>query len=259
MEASRRIVRRVRYAIRILDDFSGEEVKDGIRFSIDGQLEAPMKKPGGLHIFMERERSSGPLLIQSAHYFDAVVEPKPDDRPIDEIITVRMIPRPSYPFGDRATLLRFRVDPAPNPESPYQVHACFSDPDYYHCRLTENLSEREVKLLPVYEPLQSGEVFFIQEEDHSEFVAVQKVLDNDLVMLCEPMHYTYQQGQKLYKSFVTRTDSDGYCVIYLSGLHRSPVQLRVTIAGDSETKEVEVSLSEGETSNIGLLKTGRRE
>jgi hypothetical protein len=77
--------------------------------------------------------------------------------------------------------------------------------------------------------------------------------------LNEPIHYTYKQGVKLYKAAITQTDSEGDGVMYFSGLHHKEVKVKLYVETTLVNKEVDVSLKEGKSVNLGIINIEGRE
>lgn len=258
---ARSLRREVIVALRVFDDYTLKPIESGLQFWVDDEPYVPLRKQDGIYVFMQIDQESFELKVSKPCFFDHVIQIRKEVvNPLDELMSIRLRPTPQYPFKRDSTLVRFKVTPEVK-DGKAAIKGYITDASYYHGRLTKNLAKSHVEmtLASVYGSLQAGDMFYLEGEEGSEFIALRKVMDKELVLLEKPVRYTYKQGLKIYKATITQTDSEGYGVMYVNGLHRDEVNLKLSIETKSGYKEVDVLLKEGKAVNLGIINIERRE
>ena len=117
-----RVTRSVWVAVDPQDLVTGRRVTAPLRVRMEGQAARPVSALSGVYCFNDLNLAPDAYTVQvepitgnRGHYFLATkplvlaVVPVPGSPLVRNPITIQLLPRPSYPFGDGATLARGRL------------------------------------------------------------------------------------------------------------------------------------------------------
>lgn len=256
---TRSIVNNVSFALQVFNDLNFDPIVNGLQFYINDSLYKPIRKNDGIYVFVGITGEKVTLKVEKSEYFDFVEEIDLSKMtPISEILSIRLRPSLKYSFNSNYSVVRLKVSGMDKDEGCI-IKTHISDENYYHGRLIETISENEIKIASVYGNIRNGDVFHIAEDVNEEYIEVLKVIDNERVVLKNPLHFKYSNGLKLYKSVITQTDIEGNGIVYFSEMHHQEVNIRISIQTVSKFKEVDVLLIEGKAVNLGIINIERRE
>ena len=107
-----RHVTRLSFAVRLLDDYSGETPVDRVDVSLKERGgEKPVKNLSSYHLFLDLPGDTYTVRVRSDHYFDedsGIIEQAKLD-PVEPVVEMILKPNPTYPFPPGATLIRGMV------------------------------------------------------------------------------------------------------------------------------------------------------
>lgn len=107
-----RHVTRLSFAVRLLDDYSGETPVGRVDVSLKGRGgEKPVKNLSSYHLFLDLPGDTYTVRVRSDHYFDedsGIIEQAKLD-PVEPVVEMILKPNPTYPFPPGATLIRGMV------------------------------------------------------------------------------------------------------------------------------------------------------
>jgi hypothetical protein len=99
------------FAVRLVDDYTQKEPLGDVRVTVKGEQITnvkALKNLSGYYIFSGLPEGRYTLSVESEHYFseEKIVDTSSFVGSKEPVVEVFLRPRPSYPFPDRATLLR---------------------------------------------------------------------------------------------------------------------------------------------------------
>lgn len=101
------IITRLSLAIRLKDDYTGEEPIGYIEVMYGEENQKAIKNPGGYYIFTDMPAGNNTVSVKSKVYYsqELAVNPSLLD-PKNPVLEILLKPLPSYPFPANATLAR---------------------------------------------------------------------------------------------------------------------------------------------------------
>ena len=252
----------VSFVVCVIDDFNGERVRNGnLLITLAESRKRPIRKKEGVFVFVDLERMTYNLRIESDRYFAQNIQVDPDqlDR-LDPVIYVRLKPLPSYPFSNAATLLRGRlVDRAERILPEAAVRAVVKTRECAKGRiLQENVPKgsRVLSFARLNGKISEGENLITEEKDakQTEICKISRLYEDNSFGLCEPLKFDHGRGTFLLPVTETVSDERGETVVYFFNM-RVPcieVELQISHDGRSDTRKYEVEA--GSTYNFGTQK-----
>ena len=97
-------------AVSLVDDYTGNKLKDSIKIKLEGVEENPIQNKSGYWLFLQKNNNTSidgkTIKIKSESYFDLITKIPKFDNPKYPAFEIRLSPLPSYGFPSHATLVR---------------------------------------------------------------------------------------------------------------------------------------------------------
>lgn len=100
---------KVQLAVQLIDDYTGEVVREETDVFLKGQLKGPVVNPSGYFVFTKIEGQPDLLIIKSRYYYNQEVTIDMADYKEEPLLVIRLIPNTIYPFASKTTLIRGKV------------------------------------------------------------------------------------------------------------------------------------------------------
>jgi hypothetical protein len=102
-----RVAKGLRLVVSLIDNFSGKRPVGNIRMLLKDQHTKMAQNPSGYYLFFKVPGDGVHIRTQSDYYFAVEREIKiPELDPGQPVETIRLQPKPCYPFPSRTTLIR---------------------------------------------------------------------------------------------------------------------------------------------------------
>ncbi|MCU6791667.1 hypothetical protein OB236_05935 [Paenibacillus sp. WQ 127069] len=251
---------RVSLAVCLLDSFTlGPPLGSNTKIALEEMLAKPVVKAQGYYIFTDLQEGMYRLRVLVQHYFEEYVDIRVG--PKDQLVHVSLTPRPSYPFHDKATLLRVNVKNAGGaPCSGASLLAVPLTEEVSRARLAQDHAgrgENELMLGSVTGKIGIGDRFLIRGRNakaDEELCCVAAVLEHQRkVRLVEPLNGSYSRGSLLLPVVKSRSDEQGEAVLAFANCRAKQFDLRLDITYGDLSLLKEVNLAEGGTTLAGSL------
>ena len=107
----REITARLSLAVALIDGYTGKQPIGDVNVFIEKQNFRAVRNRGGYHLFLNLPDGRYTLRMEPEHYFDEEKTKKLSDLdPSNPVVSIRLKPKPSYPFPCGATLIRGMVE-----------------------------------------------------------------------------------------------------------------------------------------------------
>ncbi|MEN6349440.1 MAG: hypothetical protein ABFD08_08635, partial [Syntrophomonas sp.] len=221
----------------------------------------PIRKKEGVFVFVDLDRMTYTLIVESDIYFTQTIKVDPDrlDR-LNPVIYVRMKPLPSYPFNKAATLLRGRlVDKSGSALADAAVRAVVKTRECAKGRiLQENVlpGSSVLSLARLNGKISEGETLIIEgkDEEQAEICRISCLYEDNSYGLCEPLKFDHGRGSFLFPVTETMPDERGETVVYFFNLRVPGVEVELQISHDGMANTGKYEIEAGGTYNFGTLK-----
>lgn len=231
----------------------------GAAVTLEGVLSKPVRKASGWFIFTDLQEGTYRLNVNIPDYFSESIEIVVDAG--HPVVYVPLIPLPSYPFVEGATLLRvcFRNNSG-LPVAGVRLTAVVVSESCARARIAQDEVQPGAVELPLGQVtggIAPGSLFLIRGRDpqqQGERCVVESVADRmRAVKLTKPLASAHSRGDLLLPVVETRSDERGEAVVAFPGCRAKTFDVALAIAGGASTLAKEVTLAEGKTANLGTL------
>lgn len=247
----------------VVDDFSGERVQNGnLLVTLAESRKRPIRKKDGIYVFVDLEKMTYTLRIESDIYFTQSIRVDPeklDSR--DPVIFVRMKPLPSYPFSSAATLMRGRlIDSTGGIITEAGVKAEIRTGECAKGRILQDHVPQGSTLLTIARlngKISEGEILMIEEDDEEqkEFCKISRLYeDSNSFGLSEPLKHDHGRGTILLPVTETMPDKRGEVVVYFFNIRVPCIEVVLQISHEDKTHTSQFEINAGCTYNFGTLK-----
>lgn len=252
----------VSFAVCVVDDFNGERVRNGnLLVTLAESRKRPIRKKEGVFVFVDLDRMTYTLKVESDMYFTQTIQVDPDqlDR-LNPVIYVRLKPLPSYPFSRAATLLRGRlVDKTERILPEATVRAVIKTRECAKGRiLQENVPKGSsvLSLARLNGKISEGETLSIDEKDgkQTEICRISRLYEDNSFELAEPLKFDHERGAFLLPVTETLPDGRGEMVVYFFNLRVPRIEVELLISHDGRSYTRNYEIEAGSTCNFGTLK-----
>lgn len=252
----------VSFVVCVVDDFSGERVRNGnLLITLAESRKRPIRKKEGVFVFVDLDRMTYTLRVESDIYFPQSIQVDPDqlDR-LDPVIYVRLKPLPSYPFSNAATLLRGRlIDKTEKILPEAAVRAVVKTRECAKGRiLQENVPKgsRVLSLARFNGKISEGETLIIDEKnaEQTEICTISRLYEDNSFGLCDPLKFDHGRGAFLLPVTETVPDERGETVVYFFNLRVPCIEVELQISHDGRVDTKKYEIEAGSTYNFGTLK-----
>ncbi|SFM01918.1 hypothetical protein SAMN03159341_11437 [Paenibacillus sp. 1_12] len=251
---------RVSLAVCLLDSFTlGPPLGSYTKIALEEAISKPVVKAQGFYIFTDLPEGMYRLRVLAQHYFEEYIDIRVG--PKDQLIHVSLTPRPSYPFHDKATLLRVNVKNTEGvPCSGASLLAVPLTEDVSRARLAQDQAEpgeNELMLGSVTGKIGIGDRFLIRGRNakaDEELCCIAAVLEHQRkVRLVQPLSGSYNRGSLLLPVVQSRSDEQGEAVMAFANCRAKQFDVRLDITCGALSLLKEVNLAEGGTTLAGSL------
>jgi hypothetical protein len=218
----------------------------------------PIVKPNGYYIFTDLQEGTYRLHVKSQHYFDEYLNIQVGAK--DQLVHVSLLPRPSYPFQERDTLLRVGIrSENGRPHSDASIIAAVLSEEGARARLAQDQADigaDELILGSVTGRLGIGDRFMIRSRsgDGEELFRIDAVLEHQRrIKLERPLTGAYTRGSMLLPVVGTRSDERGEAVVAFANCRAKSFSVKLDITHGERRLSKEVNLAEGGTTLAGSL------
>ena len=106
----RKITTRLSLAVALIDGYTGKQPIGYVKIFIKDQNLKAFKNRSGYYLFFNLPDGEYTVRSDSEYYFDEETPVKSSDLdPLNPVVSIRLEPKPSYPFPSGATLIRGMV------------------------------------------------------------------------------------------------------------------------------------------------------
>ncbi|NHN32427.1 hypothetical protein [Paenibacillus agricola] len=251
---------RVSLAVCLLDSFTlAPPLGLHTKVVLEGSFSKPIIKAHGMFIFTNVNEGVYKLHIYAEEYFEEVVEITIG--PKDKLVHVSLLPRPSYPFHEKDTLLRAQVKNKHNqPYSGATLIAAVVSEEASRARLAQDQAgsgEDQLMLGSVTGKIGVGDRFLIRSRnktDADELCCIAAVLEHQRrVKLEKPLAGSFARGSLLLPVVQSRTDSHGEAVLAFANCRAKQFLIKLDVQHGNLSLLKEVNLAEGGTTLAGSL------
>jgi hypothetical protein len=250
---------RVSLAVCLLDSFTLDSpLGIGTLVLLEDTLHKPIVKANGYYIFTDLQERAYRLHIKSQHYFSEYVDIQVGAK--DQLVYVSLLPRPSYPFQDKDTLLRVGIkgeDERPYPN--VSVSAAVVTEEGARARLAQDEAAAgadELTLGSVTGKLGVGDRFLLRSRNgkDEELCRIDAVMEYQRkVKLERPLTGAFTRGSLLLPVVHTRSDERGEAVLAFANCRAKQFNVKLELTHGEHRLLKEVNLTEGGTTLAGSL------
>ncbi len=249
---SRKIIlvsKKVQLAVQLIDDYSDEMISNDIKVFIEGELKPPILNKSGYFVFTRLEGVADTLIIKSKYYFDEIIKINLEDYKDDALIVCRMIPNTIYPFPSKATLIRGKVSKL---GIRLRIKAISDEMAFGRVIKPYKIGDEEINIVKTQGRTHTNMLYNIKSvtDDYDEFCIIDDCLkDKGVYRLRSKLICDYPRGSLLLFANNVRIDDRNQFTIYFNQLNALECKFIICL----EDKNVEVTVKEGKTLNIGLV------
>ncbi len=254
--------RQVSLAICVMDDFTGEPVKDkSVQISIADQLAKPVYKPDGFFVFTGLSAGQYTLLVDSDKYFNRKIRADLEqfDRPLVSYISMK--PLPAYSFNN-GNLIRFSVVDSNNkPIAGARVNVLILSKKGYKAKLGKQgviPGDSQFFANNLTGKISVPDCFIItdpnDEARFEEFEIADKLPEDKCFKIRGYFQNKFERGTPIWPLLKTWTDFKGEAVVYLRQMPINKVDALITITYQNFKHSVEACFVEGASMNLGSFK-----
>ena len=240
------ISEKVQLAVQLIDDYTGEVIKDDTSVSIRGQLKGPILNQSGYFVFTKIEGMADTLVIRSKFYFDEVITFDLNDYKENALLVCRLIPNTQYPFPSKATLIRGRVEEA----GALKIKACGNEMALGRLIKPYTAGDDNIEAVKLQGITHENMLMNIKDDSEDEFCVMDDMLvSKGQFRMKAALKRDYPKGALLMYAKAIRLDEHNQFTIYFSQLNRLSCDFKIC----SDERELQITVQEGRTQNIGLI------
>lgn len=238
---------KVQLAVQLIDDFSGEVVKEDVSVTIEGQFKQPILNLSGYFVFTKLEGDVKRLIIKSKFYYPVVINIDLEDYKENQQLIYRLTPNTIYPFPSNATLIRGRL----KEKKSLRIHSCSKAMAVAKIiQDCESGTDIVMGILLHGQPYKGMLMYISDLEEHGEWC----VLDSEKIQkegfkLKNPLAMAYPKGTFLLYAREVFLDQHLQFTIYISKMYGSPCTFELS----SEDRDLKIEVSEGKVHQLGLI------
>lgn len=248
-------------AVCLLDAYTGlPPVQPVTRVALEGQFAKPIRKPGGIYLFVNLPDGEYHVVVESGAYMPQRIRVVPGELDAgDPVVYVQLLPSPSYPYPDRATRLRAAVRDAATglPLAGAIAEVLVATPECARARMAELQAEpgqRRLKLGNYTGRVAAGDHYLLKDKtgERSETCRIARPREGgDDVLLQDDLQYNYRLGALLLPVFHAVSGENGELIVGIRPNLTENVNISLRILLNRRKYIKDLAIKEGILTNLG--------
>jgi hypothetical protein len=251
---------KVSLALSLIDAYTGRDPGDPtLRVILLDLPVKPIRKGRGLYIYENLMCEQVKVNVQSMWYEDIQLDISLTELDVSALQYITLIPTPSYPFPQSATLLRSLLMGGGKPKVGVSALAYALDPDCAVARISEDVprSAQEADLILLSGNLRPSDLLAVwdtKKEAAAEIWTISGISENGArCMLSRPTADAYPRGTLLIPVSRGKSNRHGELVVPFRSNRVAVYTVRLQLSCGGTTMVREVEITEGTTALLGSI------